>query len=48
MGWGVSVIVGLAPLGKEIQITPLQLLAGKTLKGTMFGGEIILFYYMGF
>lgn len=38
MGWGTSVIVGLAPRGDEIKTLPLQLLIGKTWKGTVFGG----------
>lgn len=42
MGWGTSVIVGLAPIGAEIKTMPLQLLVGKTWKGTIFGGDILL------
>uniref|UniRef100_A0A6M2DJR6 S-(hydroxymethyl)glutathione dehydrogenase n=1 Tax=Xenopsylla cheopis TaxID=163159 RepID=A0A6M2DJR6_XENCH len=37
-GWGVSVIVGVAPAGKEISTRPFQLVTGRTWKGTAFGG----------
>lgn len=37
-GWGVSVVVGVAAAGKEIQTRPFQLITGRTWKGTAFGG----------
>ncbi|KAG4068671.1 hypothetical protein HA402_002362 [Bradysia odoriphaga] len=37
-GWGVSVIVGVAPSGTEVSTRPFQLVTGRTWKGTAFGG----------
>jgi S-(hydroxymethyl)glutathione dehydrogenase/alcohol dehydrogenase len=37
-GWGVSVIIGVAPAGKEISTRPFQLVTGRIWKGTAFGG----------
>jgi S-(hydroxymethyl)glutathione dehydrogenase/alcohol dehydrogenase len=37
-GWGVSVIVGVAPAGAEIATRPFQLVTGRVWKGTAFGG----------
>jgi S-(hydroxymethyl)glutathione dehydrogenase / alcohol dehydrogenase len=37
-GWGVSVVVGVAPAGQEISTRPFQLVTGRTWKGTAFGG----------
>src|SRR5256885_743233 len=37
-GWGVSVIIGVAPSGAEIATRPFQLVTGRTWKGTAFGG----------
>ncbi|MDZ4117816.1 zinc-binding dehydrogenase, partial [Phaeovulum sp.] len=37
-GWGVSVVIGVAPAGAEIQTRPFQLVTGRTWKGTAFGG----------
>ncbi|VEL24071.1 unnamed protein product [Protopolystoma xenopodis] len=37
-GWGVSVIVGVAPAGHEISTLPFQLVTGRTWKGCAFGG----------
>jgi S-(hydroxymethyl)glutathione dehydrogenase / alcohol dehydrogenase len=37
-GWGVSVIIGVAPAGSEISTRPFQLVTGRTWKGTAFGG----------
>ena len=37
-GWGVSVIIGVAPAGAEIATRPLQLVTGRIWKGTAFGG----------
>jgi S-(hydroxymethyl)glutathione dehydrogenase / alcohol dehydrogenase len=36
-GWGVSVIIGVAPSGKEISTRPFQLVTGRIWKGTAFG-----------
>lgn len=38
IGWGISVIVGVAAAGKEISTRPFQLVTGRTWKGTAFGG----------
>jgi len=37
-GWGVSVIIGVAPGGAEISTRPFQLGTGRVWKGTAFGG----------
>jgi len=37
-GWGVSVIIGVAPAGAEITTRPFQLVTGRVWKGTAFGG----------
>jgi S-(hydroxymethyl)glutathione dehydrogenase/alcohol dehydrogenase len=37
-GWGVSVIIGVAPAGAEIVTRPFQLVTGRVWKGTAFGG----------
>lgn len=38
VGYGVSVVVGLAADGLEIKTLPGHLIAGRTWKGTAFGG----------
>ena len=37
-GWGVSVIIGVAPSGAEIKTRPFQLVTGRGWKGSAFGG----------
>ncbi len=37
-GWGVSVIIGVAPAGATIETRPFQLVTGRVWKGTAFGG----------
>ncbi|MDX2483823.1 MAG: S-(hydroxymethyl)glutathione dehydrogenase/class III alcohol dehydrogenase [Pseudodonghicola sp.] len=37
-GWGVSVVIGVAPSGAEISTRPFQLVTGRVWKGTAFGG----------
>lgn len=37
-GWGVSVIIGVAAAGQEINTRPFQLVTGRVWKGTAFGG----------
>lgn len=37
-GWGVSVVIGVAAAGAEIQTRPFQLVTGRVWKGTAFGG----------
>jgi len=37
-GWGVSVIIGVAGAGEEINTRPFQLVTGRVWKGTAFGG----------
>ncbi len=38
IGWGVSVIIGVAGAGEVIQTRPFNLIVGRTWKGTAFGG----------
>ncbi|RWA97199.1 MAG: S-(hydroxymethyl)glutathione dehydrogenase [Mesorhizobium sp.] len=38
LGWGKSVIIGVAGAGQEISTRPSQLLTGRTWMGTAFGG----------
>ncbi len=38
MGWGVSTIIGVAGAGQEICTRPIQLITGRTWKGSAFGG----------
>lgn len=38
MGWGQSIIIGVAGAGKVIQTRPFQLVTGRVWKGTAFGG----------
>ncbi len=37
-GWGVSVVIGVAPAGAEISTRPFQLVTGRVWKGSAFGG----------
>lgn len=37
-GWGTSIIIGVAPAGKEISTRPFQLVTGRTWKGAAYGG----------
>jgi len=37
-GWGVSVVIGVAPSGQEIATRPFQLVTGRVWKGSAFGG----------
>lgn len=37
-GWGVSVVIGVAPAGHEISTRPFQLVTGRVWKGSAFGG----------
>lgn len=37
-GWGMSVIIGVAPAGQEISTRPFQLVTGRIWKGSAFGG----------
>jgi len=38
IGWGQSVIIGVAASGQEISTRPFQLVTGRVWKGTAFGG----------
>ncbi len=38
IGWGVSVIIGVAGAGEVIQTRPFNLVCGRVWKGTAFGG----------
>ncbi|MBC7385966.1 MAG: S-(hydroxymethyl)glutathione dehydrogenase/class III alcohol dehydrogenase [Cryobacterium sp.] len=38
MGWGESIIIGVAGAGKMIQTRPYQLVTGRIWKGSAFGG----------
>jgi S-(hydroxymethyl)glutathione dehydrogenase/alcohol dehydrogenase len=37
-GWGESIIIGVAPAGKEISTRPFQLVTGRVWRGSAFGG----------
>ncbi|KAG7933990.1 hypothetical protein KL934_002912 [Ogataea polymorpha] len=37
-GWGESIIIGVAPAGKEISTRPFQLVTGRVWRGCAFGG----------
>jgi S-(hydroxymethyl)glutathione dehydrogenase/alcohol dehydrogenase len=37
-GWGQSVVIGVAGAGEEISTRPVQLVTGRTWKGSAFGG----------
>ncbi|CAH6718452.1 S-(hydroxymethyl)glutathione dehydrogenase [[Candida] jaroonii] len=37
-GWGTSIIIGVAPAGKEISTRPFQLVTGRVWKGAAYGG----------
>ncbi|MEF7612212.1 S-(hydroxymethyl)glutathione dehydrogenase/class III alcohol dehydrogenase [Enterococcus casseliflavus] len=37
-GWGESIIIGVAGVGKEISTRPFQLVTGRVWKGSAFGG----------
>jgi len=37
-GWGVSVVIGVAPSGAEIATRPFQLVTGRVWRGSAFGG----------
>ena len=37
-GWGQSIVIGVAGAGQEISTRPVQLVTGRTWKGTAFGG----------
>jgi S-(hydroxymethyl)glutathione dehydrogenase/alcohol dehydrogenase len=37
-GTGVAVVIGGAPIGAELHLSPMTLLMGRTLQGTMLGG----------
>jgi S-(hydroxymethyl)glutathione dehydrogenase/alcohol dehydrogenase len=37
-GWGVSIVVGVAPSGAEISTNPFQLVTGRSWRGSAFGG----------
>ena len=38
MGWGTSVVVGLAPAEAKVSAIPMQLITGRSWIGTAFGG----------
>lgn len=38
IGWGQSVIVGVAASGEEIKTRPFMLVTGRVWRGTAFGG----------
>lgn len=38
MGWGESIVIGVAGAGKVIQTRPYQLVTGRVWRGTAFGG----------
>ena len=38
MGWGESIVIGVAGAGQEISTRPFQLVTGRSWRGTAFGG----------
>lgn len=38
-GWGLLSVVGLAPDGDKLKITPFDLLYGRTITGALYGGK---------
>jgi len=42
-GWGVSVLVGWTDMD-DFAARPIQLIAGRTWKGSLFGGEMPVKY----
>jgi len=38
MGWGESIVIGVAGAGQEISTRPFQLVTGRVWRGTAFGG----------
>lgn len=40
-GWGVSVLVGWTDM-YDVATRPIQLIAGRTWKGSLFGGEMTI------
>jgi S-(hydroxymethyl)glutathione dehydrogenase/alcohol dehydrogenase len=38
-GWGLLSVVGLAPDGDKLKITPFELLYGRTIMGALYGGK---------
>lgn len=40
-GWGVSVLVGWTDMD-DFSVRPIQLIAGRTLKGSFFGGKPVV------
>lgn len=38
-GWGLLSVVGLAPDGDKLKITPFELLYGRTITGALYGGK---------
>jgi S-(hydroxymethyl)glutathione dehydrogenase / alcohol dehydrogenase len=37
-GLGIAVVIGGAPIGQELHLSPMTLLMGRTLRGSMLGG----------
>ena len=37
-GWGVCVVIGVSGKGEFIETSPVQMITGKTMKGSIFGG----------
>ncbi|CAD6892803.1 unnamed protein product [Tilletia caries] len=37
-GWGTATVIGVAAAGQEISFRPFQVVTGRTLKGSAFGG----------
>jgi len=38
-GWGLLSVVGVAPEGEKLKITPFDLLYGRTITGALYGGK---------
>jgi S-(hydroxymethyl)glutathione dehydrogenase/alcohol dehydrogenase len=38
IGWGVCTVIGVAPMGEQIGVSPFDLIMGRKLQGTALGG----------
>lgn len=39
VGWGKTIILGIAPTDAELSAQPLMLSLGKTITGSVYGGK---------
>jgi Zn-dependent alcohol dehydrogenase len=38
VGWGSCTVVGVKPGDKDLDVSPVDLIVGRTMNGTFFGG----------